>query len=64
MYSKWRFAIIGDYLKIGCKKKTFEEWDNWFTGEEEFETKRDTDDFKRIEAMYRAYKTYYEFLKK
>ncbi|MDP9954743.1 uncharacterized protein YjbI with pentapeptide repeats [Epilithonimonas hungarica] len=64
MYSKWHSAIKGSMLKIGCKEKTFEEWEEWFKNStEEFSTKRDSIDFKRIQAVYLANKAYYEFLK-
>ena len=63
IYMKWGIAIKGDLLRIGCKEKTFEEWENWFAGTEEFSTERNTDDFKRIQASFLAYKAYYEFMK-
>jgi len=64
MYSKWNFSIKGDFLKIGCKDKSFEEWKDWFSNsKEKFETERDSEDFKRIKAMFLAHKAYYEFLK-
>ena len=63
IYMKWGIAIKGDLLRIGCKEKTFEQWDNWFSGKEEYSTKRDTEDFKRIQASFLAYKAYYEFMK-
>jgi hypothetical protein len=64
IYSKWNFSIKGDFLRIGCKKKSFEEWEYWFSNsKEKFETERYSEDFKRIKAMFLAYKAYYEFLK-
>ena len=48
---------------IGCKKKTLEEWDVWFSGTEEFDTKRGTEDFKKIQACFEATKAYIKFLK-
>ncbi|MGL6125765.1 pentapeptide repeat-containing protein [Chryseobacterium artocarpi] len=63
IYMKWGIAIKGDLLRIGCKEKTFEEWENWFAGTEEFSTERNTEDFKRIQASFLAYKAYYEFMK-
>ncbi|WP_312394801.1 pentapeptide repeat-containing protein, partial [Chryseobacterium sp.] len=63
IFMKWRIAIKGDTLKIGCKEMTFTEWEEWFKGEEVFDTQRDTEDFKRIQASFLAYKAYYEFLK-
>ena len=59
IFCKWSVCIIGDKIKIGCKEKTINEWDSFFASNEEFETKRGTNDFKQIEAVYLAYKAYY-----
>ena len=63
MFSKWSMIKLENTFKIGCKEKSFEDWDKFFNSDKEFETKRESDDFKRIHAMYLANKTYYEFLK-
>ena len=63
MYCKWYVSIKDNTIQIGCKNKTIDEWDNWFSNSnEEFFTSRDTEDFKRIKAMFYAYKTYYEIV--
>src|SRR5690606_38589590 len=62
IFCKWRVAFAGEKIKIGCKEKTIAEWDEWFAGSEKYITERNIEDFKRIEAMYRAYKAYYEHL--
>ena len=63
IYSKWNFSIENENLNIGCKTKTFSEWKEWFEeSEEEFSTKRNTEDFKRLQAMFYAYEAYYNFL--
>ncbi len=63
IYCKWDVLIKDNTIQIGCKNKTIDEWDNWFSNtDEEFSTSRDTDDFKRIKAMFYAYKTYYEIV--
>ena len=50
-------------IKIGCKDpKTIKEWDLWFSGTEEFNTKRDSFEFKQIQANYIAVKEYLKFL--
>jgi len=64
MYSKWIFSFTEGKLTIGCKTKTIKEWDEFFESNEEFETPRGTQEFKQIQAMYLAHKTYYEFLNK
>ena len=45
-------------VKIECKVKKPSEWDLWFESFEEFETNRDTEDFKRIRANYKAVRAY------
>ena len=63
IYSKWNFSIENENLNIGCKTKTFSEWEEWFEkSEEEFSTERNTEDFKRLQAMFYAYEAYYNFL--
>ncbi len=63
IYCKWSHAIIGDKIKIGCKEKTIEEWDLFFASDEIYETDRNTEEFKQIEAVYLAYKAYLTHLK-
>jgi hypothetical protein len=59
IFAKWYISIVGNkIIKIGCKQKTIEDWDLWFSGIEEYDTKRGTDDFKRIYASYLAHKAY------
>ena len=65
IYSRWAFSIENENLNIGCKSKTFSEWKEWFEkSEEEFSTERNTEDFKRLQAMFYAYEAYYNFLNK
>jgi hypothetical protein len=45
-----------------CKEKTIEEWDAWFKSSDSFETDRGAEEFKRIEANYKAAKAYLEHL--
>ena len=64
IYCKWNHCIQDNKIKIGCKIKTIEEWDLFFESEEIYETKRNTEDFKQIQAVYLAYKSYLIHLKK
>ena len=64
VFCKWHHCLIGYKIKIGCKEKTIKEWDSFFASEEEYETKRNTDEFKQIEAVYNAYKAYLQTLNK
>ena len=63
IYSKRQISIIGDYIQVGCKRKTIDEWIDWLNSDEEYETKRNTEEFKRIEAHISAYITYINVLK-
>ena len=64
IYCKWRYGIKGNLIVIGCKEKTIEQWDLWFDSEEEYSTRRYTEDFKQIQAVYNALKSYYLTLNK
>ena len=64
IYCKWSYGIKGNLIVIGCKEKTIEQWDLWFDSEEEYSTRRDTEDFKQIQAVYNALKSYYLTLNK
>ena len=35
-------------ILIGCKTKTVSEWNEWFNSKDEYETKRNTAEFKKI----------------
>jgi len=59
IFSKWNVSIISNkIIKIGCKEKTISDWDLWFASTKEFDTKRGTPEFKKIQAMYLAHKAY------
>jgi len=62
MFCKWKINMHDGKIKIGCKEMLIEEWDEFFNSNKEFETKRENYEFKRIQACYLAFKTYYEFL--
>jgi hypothetical protein len=62
LHCKWSFTILGNKIQIGCKEKTIEEWDLFFNSDEEFETNRNTEEFKQIQACYEACKSYLTFL--
>ena len=64
MYCKWPIGITDGLIHIGCKKQTIEQWDVFFASNEVYETPRDTDDFKHIEASYLAYKAYLTHISK
>ena len=59
MYCKWTCGITnGNLIHIGCEKRTIEEWDLFFASEEIISTKRGTQEFKQIQAIFEAYKAY------
>jgi hypothetical protein len=66
MFCKWGVSHSSDFktIKIGCKSKTIKEWDSFFASEEVYSTHRNTDEFKRIEACYKAMKEYVKFINK
>ena len=65
MYCKWTHGITnGNLIHIGCEQRTIEEWDKFFESDEIITTKRGTDEFKQIQAVYEAYKSYLTFLNK
>ena len=50
---KWDLLFsCNNLVKIGCKIKSIEEWEKWFAGTEEFDTKRDTEDFRKIQLCF------------
>ncbi len=59
IYCKWSISIKGDNINIGCKSMTIEDWDKWFNSDKEFETSRDSIEFKMIHANYKAVREYY-----
>jgi len=62
LHCKWSHSIVNNRIQIGCKQKTIEEWDLFFNSEDELETKRGTQGFKQIQAVFEAYKAYLNFL--
>ena len=62
MFCKWPSGITGDKIHIGCEKRTIEEWDEFFNSDKVIETKRDTKEFKQIQAVYEGLRAYYKFL--
>jgi len=61
--SKWLVTIKNDIIKIGCKEKSIEDWDKWFSGTEEFSTERGTKEFAKIQAHYESIRAYVLFMK-
>ncbi len=56
---KWVYGFDHDgKIKIGCKSKSLEDWQKWFDSDEEYSTKRGTEDFKKIRACFEAAKAY------
>ena len=64
LYCKWSTSIVNDSIQIGCKTKTVKEWNEFFKSDTVFDTERDTEDFARIEAMYKANKAYLQHMNK
>jgi len=62
IYCKWPVTVLGEGIQIGCKWKTIDTWDAFFASEEEYSTRRGTDEFNQIRAAYEGYRAYYTFL--
>ena len=63
MYCKWSVGIQDNKVFIGCKAKTIKEWDVFFyESKKEYDTPRESEDFKRILASYEAVKAYRKVL--
>jgi uncharacterized protein YjbI with pentapeptide repeats len=60
IFCKWSHSIINGKIRIGCETKTPEEWAEWLNSNKEYETRRGTLEFKRIEATIKAYISYIE----
>ena len=60
MYCKWNHGITDNMIHIGCKKRSIEDWDEFFASDEVIQTPRNTPEFTQIHAIYNAYKAYLE----
>jgi hypothetical protein len=59
LWCRWSVSWSTDgTINIGCKSGSVAEWDAFFAGDEEYETPRDSEDFKRIHAHYLAVRAY------
>ena len=63
IHCRWSHGITENKIHIGCKKRTVEDWEIFFNSNKEIQTKRGTDEFKQIQAVFEAYKAYLNFLK-
>jgi len=63
-FCKWRTSIKDKEITIGCKTKSIDDWDIFFNSDLLYETKRNTEEFKKIQAVFESYKTYINFLNK
>jgi hypothetical protein len=63
-HCKWIYGQDCDgNIIIGCKRKTIEQWTEWFAGTETYSTPRNTEEFKRIQACFEATKAFLTFMK-
>ena len=58
IYCKWSHGITDGLIHIGCKKGSIEDWDIFFNSNQVIETPRNTEEFKKIQAVYLAYRAY------
>ena len=64
IFCKWSHSIKDNLIQIVCKEMNIKDWDTFFESDEVYETKRNTKEFKQIQAVYEAYKAYLTFLNK
>lgn len=58
--NRWKIQRNNEHVTIGCNTKTISEWDEWFAGDEEYETPRNTPEFKQIHNAFLLAKYEYE----
>ena len=63
IFCGWTHGITEDKIHIGCEKRSVEEWDLFFNSDKVITTKRNTTEFKQIQAVFEAYKSYINFMK-
>ena len=58
IYCKWSHGITDGLIHIGCEKRSIEDWDIFFNSNQVIQTPRNTEEFKKIQAVYLAYRAY------
>jgi hypothetical protein len=58
IYCKWSHGITDRLIHIGCEKRSIEDWDIFFNSNQVIQTPRNTEEFKKIQAVYLAYRAY------
>ena len=58
IYCKWSHGITDKLIHIGCEKRSIENWDIFFNSNQVIQTPRNTEEFKKIQAVYLAYRAY------
>lgn len=60
MFCKWSHGITDKQIHIGCEKRSVEEWKKFIESNEFIQTPRDSDEFKQIVRVIKAYIAYLE----
>ena len=58
IYCKWSHGITDGLIHIGCENRSIEDWDIFFNSNQVIQTPRNTEEFKKIQAVYLAYRAY------
>ena len=58
IYCRWSHGITDKLIHIGCEKRSIEDWDIFFNSNQVIQTPRNTEEFKKIQAVYLAYRAY------
>ena len=60
MFCKWSHGITDGQIHIGCEKRSIDEWKEFIKSDEVIQTPRDSDEFKQIVRVIKAYIAYLE----
>ena len=59
-FCKWSHGITDGLIHIGCEKRSIDEWKEFLNSNEVIKTPRDSDEFKQIVRVIKAYIAYLE----
>lgn len=58
IYCKWAHSVVDGKAKIGCETRTPDEWQAFLDSDEVIKTPRNSEEFKQIARVIRAYIAY------
>ena len=60
IHCKWSHGITDGLIHVGCEKRSVEQWKMFIESDEVITTPRDSDEFKQIVRVIKAYMAYLE----